>query len=479
MQKPQIFQGQTPTFPTRPKEFEKFVKETSAQVKQGAKRIVVKDPENPSLRLVVGPRGAQWFVKFSMPTRADGKRPEFSGAIGKLQDLSLSQARQRLDEMRKAAAQGGQIEGSRAKRAKIRNELVNAATEAARVADAIARMTGDNTKPLVTDWALLAHASLDQCAIAFCQHGISPALKPANAVTKKTQIKSAIQEIGAGALKPADLTAGMINLIKKNDQSRSSQRQKITAIKQLYVWLIEHGAADNQAARNVKLPAPVEPRDRVYSGDEIKRLWQASAQIGGAKQDYLQLLLLLPLRRGELATLKASDFEQKEGMLTLKVRKENSKTKTEHILPIVGTALEIVTRRLKGLGLASDDLLLPLSTTDNPMTAWKSFQASIAKVSKIDDFLFHSTRHTFQTEVGEHGIGDWITADACLNHAASTSRQGAGRGYDHSKKLIAKASLLAAWDRLIMQAVKSGRWPREEDQWRQEAKRNFSMVASA
>ena len=208
----------------------------------------------------------------------------------------------------------------------------------------------------------------------------------------------------------------------------------------------------------VAQPAPPRERSNVLSAADIKALWDGTARLPSARAAYLKIAILLPLRRQELADLKVSDvfFEGQNVELRLDgSRTKNSKT---FVMPIVGTAAAIV-RELVDQAPSRDALLIPLTRSGQPFSAWKRFHQQIERETGIA-LAWHDLRRTFATELGEHSAAPFSIVDGLLNHAQAASKSGVARAYHHGVERLPKTEAMNAWDRVVAHAVSEGCWMR-------------------
>lgn len=106
------------------------------------------------------------------------------------------------------------------------------------------------------------------------------------------------------------------------------------------ILLLTGGMVPTEA---IDAPEPPEARDRVLSADEIRLLWQATAEVGYPAGPFARLLLLTGQRLREIANLtwlEVGDIDATEPAITL----ERSRTKNSnaHICPLSPAAVEIL-----------------------------------------------------------------------------------------------------------------------------------------
>jgi integrase len=275
-------------------------------------------------------------------------------------------------------------------------------------------------------------------------------------------LERGLAEMHASSMGPAELHHSKVSLLVQHHASRpATARHRLGWLVRLYKWLMKVGAVDASPAAAEEAPPPPAPRTRVYSAAEVKAFWDSADGLPPPRRDLLRLMLLLPLRREELTSTTIGDIRRNGDRLELVVVSARSKNKAEHVTPIVGEARAIVERLLAD-GRPANAFLIPLTVSGKPFTAWKRFAEGIHKSSGVK-FRPHDCRRLFATECGEHGLEDFTTVDAALNHAVSASVAGAARHYHHAKVLAARQRLLATWSSLILHAAATGHWPRDDN----------------
>ncbi|MEO0461758.1 MAG: integrase arm-type DNA-binding domain-containing protein [Pseudomonadota bacterium] len=66
--------------------------------------------------------------------------------------------------------------------------------------------------------------------------------------------------------------------------------------------------SDNPAA-DIRKPARERSRDRVHSVEEIKEIWNASGELGYPFASLVRLLIVIPMKREEVASIRLSELE--------------------------------------------------------------------------------------------------------------------------------------------------------------------------
>lgn len=456
-----IFEGERQFFPSGSdrRKFDKFLAGALAEVRapSGPQRLIFKDAGDKNLILVVGRRGATYAFKGRTRSDAEtGSRKHQTVTIGSVDKTTLAQARARAEELRGVHAEAKTVEGVRQRRAHARAAALGAEGEAARIRDVIANtILKAGSRPSEIELALLRHATLSQCGEAYIAHAFSKAVTERRRADVSQHIRMAIAETGYGERLPGDLEAATISHGARQ-HSPSTGRKRVEALRVLYRWLKLYRAVDNNPAEDVPSLDAVPVRERYADAAELKAIWEALDTLEQPRADFVRLLILLPLRRGELAELRVGDVQENLGQLQLTIPKERSKNKLQHTLPLVGSAAEIVRTYLTH-GRAKTARLLPLHEKGERFTSWKPLQQRVQKAANQPWFYFHMTRKMFATECVEHHLDDPSVIDGCLNHAANV---GGHANYDFSLRIPRRATLLAAWERVVAEAVEAGIWPR-------------------
>jgi integrase len=192
------------------------------------------------------------------------------------------------------------------------------------------------------------------------------------------------------------------------------------------------------------------PRERVWTDDELRRIWLAADKLGKLETPYLKLLLLLGQRRDEVAGIQWDEIKEVDDARfkgpTWQLPAVRGKSKRPHVFPLSNTAVEILDAvpRVKGSAY-----VFPGRGTregkPRPMTVGRKLQERIQKASGVSDFTFHDARRTFRTGLDALNIVPHIK-DECLNHA----RRGVGdKHYSQYTYLPDQFSAFQAWDNHI------------------------------
>jgi integrase len=203
--------------------------------------------------------------------------------------------------------------------------------------------------------------------------------------------------------------------------------------KKLWAWATDRDYVP-ATIMTFALPTEKKTRDRFYSYDEVKAIWQAAGQCTPAQGAFYKLLLLLAPRKTALGQMKWSDI--KDGTWTTPFEftksKKTSAKKRVYLTPLPPLALRII----KALPKNGERVLAGV-----PSSLDKRYvKATIGKHGAPKDFNYHAARHTIATFLKNAGHSEWERG-LVLNHAES----GVTAGYSHGYPIALKLELLTKW----------------------------------
>ena len=126
----------------------------------------------------------------------------------------------------------------------------------------------------------------------------------------------------------------------------ATARHRLGVIRRLYHWLAANEAVEVNPAVFEKAPPPP-PKTRVWTAQEVQRIWISAGRLPDARRDFLRLITLLPLRRAELANTRVRDIRPNGPRLELVIEAGRAKNRVEHIMPLTGEARAIVERLME------------------------------------------------------------------------------------------------------------------------------------
>jgi integrase len=229
-----------------------------------------------------------------------------------------------------------------------------------------------------------------------------------------------------------------------------------------FTWLASKGILTTNVAANAGQAATNGARDRVLTDAELVEVWNAAADGGdgvGAGQfnSIMRLLILLGLRRSEIADLRWSEIDLDAAVIRLPGAR--TKSGREHIVPIGPTAVQILEEqpRRKEKDGSDRDLVFGHAKGagfKDPDGAINRVRARIAENRRtagkgpMPHWTLHDFRRAISTGLNGMGVAPHIV-EAVLGHHI----KGVAGVYNHADYADEQRAALERWDAHIARLV--------------------------
>ena len=232
-------------------------------------------------------------------------------------------------------------------------------------------------------------------------------------------------------------------------------------LKTLFRWAAKRKIVDHSIMEHVEIDVERKVRKRFYTVKEVKAVWKAAAALDPIEAGFVKLILLLGVRKSELAGMRHSELDNLDKPTLWTVPHERTKTRKGqkeervYIVPLPKLAQRII----KGLPRLDDDLVFPGREVDNsgkagkkkarrPLVPSTALKAKVREKSGVTDWTYHACRHTIATWLKDRGHSKYERA-LVLNH----SEFGVTADYSHGYPVELKRELLEKWADHIAQTV--------------------------
>lgn len=158
------------------------------------------------------------------------------------------------------------------------------------------------------------------------------------------------------------------------------------------------GIVSNPAAR-VKLTKETSRKRRLEAGELAAFFSAVEADEEEDVRDFLKILLYTGARKGNALSMRWSQINLARGAWL--IPGEEFKNGEPHEIPLTAEVLAILDRRRKAI---KGPWVFPGRDASNHLVEPKRGLARVLKRAGIDDFVFHSFRHTLATYMGEAGV---------------------------------------------------------------------------
>ncbi len=215
-----------------------------------------------------------------------------------------------------------------------------------------------------------------------------------------------------------------------------------------YGWAEKRGKVPGNPFSGLPIPTGTEARERVLSGEELGRVWNAATAMGEPWGPLFRVLLLTLARREEVAGMRWSELSQ--DLSTWTIPSARMKRGLAHVVALpeaARDALRAVTR------IGGQDLVFS-TTGKTPVSGFTKSKAALDKAAKVKDWRLHDFRRTGVSALAAMGF-DSIVADKLLAHQAS-KLSGVARVYQRHDFAAERKAALEAWAAHVVRCAAPG-----------------------
>ena len=246
--------------------------------------------------------------------------------------------------------------------------------------------------------------------------------------------------------KAADITrADVVDLLHRIASGGAGVmgNRVLACVRKVYNYGIKNGHVEANPAYMVDAPAAETSRERVYTENELRRLWPAFGERGLAGSVF-KFCLITGQRLSEVRGLPWDEIEG--DLWTLPGAR--TKNRRIHIVPLSDMALEL----LEPLRLLDSEWVFPSPRKkEKPLTHTDKAMAAVREISGVKDYITHDLRRTMTTGLTALGFPK-PDVGRLLNHTET----GVTATYDRHDYLSLKKDLVTAWGRRLREILAGG-----------------------
>src|SRR5579885_773028 len=373
----------------------------------------VSDQRCIGLAVRVAPSGIKtWDLAYRI--RGSGKVRR--GALGRMADVSLEQARERANELTSAARAGRDL---------IAEEEESRSTAARRL-------------------------TVEKLIELYVRRRVTGRLRTAKEI--ESRLRRALTPIldqYAEDIRRRDIRE-LLDAVADQGIEREAEKRRQT-VGAMFRWALSQDIVEMDATAGLRAYDSGTPRDRVLTVEEIEALWKwlNSDALPSEPADIMKLELLTGARCGEISGLCAEEIDPDEWTWTLPAVR--SKNKRPRVTPLVGLARQIIEARLSAVHAGP----LFKAETGTILTAAHIGHYLLARRDKlpIDKFTTHDLRRTVATMLTEMGIGLDLIAAVIGHEAGGKETRTLVRHYVRTDLIERKVHVLRAWDERLQDIV--------------------------
>ena len=208
-------------------------------------------------------------------------------------------------------------------------------------------------------------------------------------------------------------------------------------------WAANRQEVENPAAG---LDAPIEDteRDRYLDDAEIKLLWKAATDAGGAPGALVKLLLLTGCRRDEICYLERSEMNGE----AITIKGERTKNKRPHRIPITPMIRKVLDERpAKNRFVVTGE--------DRGLGGHSKAKKMIDQhAPDLAHWTLHDLRRTFASGLARLGVPIQVT-ELCLNHKSGVRGNPLVRIYQQHDYAVEIVAAFEKWSKHVQRIVKA------------------------
>ena len=221
-------------------------------------------------------------------------------------------------------------------------------------------------------------------------------------------------------------------------------------LRTMFLWAAKRKIVERSVMVDIEIEIERKVRKRAYTAEEITAVWNGAAKLDPIEAGFIKLILLLGVRKSELAGMRRSEFDDQAKPTLWTVPHERTKTRKSqkeeraYLVPLPKLAQRIII----GLPRLNNDLVFPGRDPSVPLVPKTALKAKVREKSKVADWTYHACRDTIATWLHDQGHSKYERG-LILNHAES----GVTADYSHGYPVALKRTLLEKWADHVAQEV--------------------------
>jgi integrase len=222
-----------------------------------------------------------------------------------------------------------------------------------------------------------------------------------------------------------------------------TRTQALASFRPFFNWCMERSYLDRSPSE--RLTAQQGPaRERVLSAQELKSVWEATAE-PKPYNGIVRVLILTGQRKGEIAALRTAWI--KDGTITLP--KEVTKNAREHVLPVGSLCAAELARNSTTTHSQAGYVFSEKASTGAPFSGWSKSKIALDRKlgDKVAPWTLHDLRRTFATNLAALGTPIHVT-EKLLNHVSGTV-SGVAAIYNRHAYLDEMRAAIDAWEKRL------------------------------
>jgi integrase len=248
-----------------------------------------------------------------------------------------------------------------------------------------------------------------------------------------------------------------------------SANRTLACTKAFFNWCVDQEILESSPASTIKKPAKERTRDRHHTLDELMEIWDAMGDLGYPFGPLYRLLIVIPMRREEIAALPVTELEMAplgnpdDAVWTLPA----GRTKRANALrvPLSPLACKLIEEALAAPERPRNGPFVFSMTGDTSVSGYAKAKRRLDRIihemrletaekagreaAAMEHWTIHDLRTTFSTLASEVLGADIAIVDRILNHVATATTSKIMRVYNKSELFEPRKRVLREWADLI------------------------------
>ena len=269
----------------------------------------------------------------------------------------------------------------------------------------------------------------------------------------------------------ATITRGdVVDAVRKYaERAPIGANRSLAYVKAFMNWCVDQEIIESNPAATVKKPSKERTRDRFHTLDELMEIWSAMGELGYPFGPLFRLLVVVPMRREEVAAIPLSELELEPGGNTDEAvwTLPASRTKRANALrvPLAPLACSLLKEAIAAPERPKDSPFVFSMTGDTSVSGYakakrrldriiqekreKAAKAAGGDAVPMEHWTIHDLRTTFSTLAGEKLGADIAVVDRILNHVATATTSKIMRTYNKSELFEPRKRVMRDWASLL------------------------------
>lgn len=283
----------------------------------------------------------------------------------------------------------------------------------------------------------------------FKEQYINKELKPSTQTTYKSRLGKIERKFGKYSVD--ELTRSEIKrFLKGIAEKHPYSANRVQAIfSKMYSFAIKEEYTQNHPLKKLEKFGEEKQRDVNYNSNEIRVIWDAFKDEREPMQSVLKMLLICGQRLGETSRMKWGDIDTENALWI--IPKEETKGKKTHIVPLSGTAIDILENLHPFTG--NSDFVFRSPNKDNaPLSHFGGVAKRIRQITGFENFKLHDLRHTVITGMISLGV-DFVHVGKTVAHKGLGKEYVVTNRYAHYEYVEEKRKALQLWSNHLQKVL--------------------------